>query len=197
MARKQSRNAPRASRPPFVEAPVYSPAHESRDRAVNAEFNWWLLIVGVAAGAGLAWLTLSDWGRREEDLEVEERASEAAWIAEVLRERGEAVDPVEAEEVLALHRAYLQQAGLYDPGEAYPADRNGPASEEPTWGPNQWAHEAWDEEVSAAGSSPEPQAGAATAGPSVPPRVSIRSAGSVAPRAAPETRQVGSEPPQA
>lgn len=165
---------------------------------MNAEFNWWLLIVGVAAGAGLAWLTLSDWGRREEDLELEERAAEAAWIADVLRDRGEAVDPIEAEEVLALHRAYLQQAGLFDPAEAYPSEATLPATEDPTWGSNQWAHEAWDEEDSDVGQAPGGEASRLPADdPAVSVRVSIRSAGSVAPRAAPETRQVGSEPPQA
>jgi hypothetical protein len=60
---------------------------------MNAEFNWWLLIVGLVVGAGLVWLVIADWSRREEDLSEDERAVESAWIAEALRERGESIDP--------------------------------------------------------------------------------------------------------
>ena len=41
-------------------------------RRVNAEFNWWLLIVGLVVGAGLVWFVLMDARRRDED--VDERA---------------------------------------------------------------------------------------------------------------------------
>jgi hypothetical protein len=82
---------------------------------MNAEFNWWLLIVGLVVGAGLVWLVIADWSRREEDLSSEERAAESGWIAETLRSRGEHVDPATAEEILELHRAYLRQtAGFAD-----------------------------------------------------------------------------------
>lgn len=156
---------------------------------MNAEFNWWLLIVGVAAGAGLAWLTLSDWGRRDEDLEMDERAAEAAWIADVLRERGDAIDALETEEVLALHREYLRQAGLYDPGVQEAA---GPAAgiDDAEWQTDEWAPEPTDaltEGIDQVGSI-EPGGGGA--------RPSICSGGAVAPRATPETRPIGSEPPQ-
>jgi hypothetical protein len=76
---------------------------------MNAEFNWWLLIVGLVVGAGLVWLVIADWSRREEDLTEDERAAEAGWIAEELRSRGERLDPSTAEEILDLHRAYLRQ----------------------------------------------------------------------------------------
>jgi hypothetical protein len=169
---------------------------------MNAEFNWWLLIVGVAAGAGLAWLTLSDWGRREEDLELDERAAEAAWISDVLRDRGEAVDPVEAEEVLALHRAYLQQAGLLGSDADYATGPAPRGDDDAGWGPNQWAREAWDEEVVKAAQSPDrqvdrPAGDVGAEGPTLATRPSIRAAGSAAPRAAADRRQVGPEPPQA
>lgn len=78
---------------------------------MNAEFNWWLLIVGLVVGAGLVWLVIADWSRREEDIAEDERSAESAWIAEILRQRGESLDPAAAEEVLALHRAYLRQSG--------------------------------------------------------------------------------------
>jgi hypothetical protein len=82
---------------------------------VNAEFNWWLLIVGVVGGAGLLWLVLGDWSRREEEVGTAERAREAEWIADVLRADGAAVDPATTEQVLRLHRTWLRETGAYDP----------------------------------------------------------------------------------
>ena len=49
--------------------------------AVNAEFNWWLLIVGLVVGAGLVWFVLADPRRREVDIDAEERPREAAWLS--------------------------------------------------------------------------------------------------------------------
>jgi len=82
---------------------------------VNAEFNWWLLIVGVVGGAGLLWLVLGDWSRREEEVGEAERARESAWIADAMRDEGAAVDPATAQSVLRLHRAWLRETGAYDP----------------------------------------------------------------------------------
>jgi len=74
---------------------------------VNAEFNWWLLIVGLVIGAGLVWLILADSSRREADIFDEEVPVEAEWIATRLRSAGIPVDQATAEEVLRLHRAWL------------------------------------------------------------------------------------------
>ena len=82
---------------------------------MNAEFNWWLLIVGVVGGAGLLWLVLGDWSRREEEVGAAERAREAEWIADVLRADGAPVDPATTEQVLRLHRTWLRETGAYDP----------------------------------------------------------------------------------
>jgi hypothetical protein len=75
-------------------------------RPVNAEFNWWLLIVGLVVGGGLAWLVLADSSRREVDIEERELGSEARWIADELAASGEPVDDERVVEVLRLHRAY-------------------------------------------------------------------------------------------
>ena len=72
-------------------------------------FEWWLLIVGLAAGAGLAWLVLADLSRREEDLDDRERADEAGWIAATLEAQGRGLDPEAVQDVLALHRWYLRE----------------------------------------------------------------------------------------
>src|SRR5690242_1097701 len=98
-----------ASRPPARPC-LYSPV-------VNAEFNWWLLIVGLVIGAGLVWLILADWSRREADVTARERASEARWIAEELRRAGRRVDDEAVADVLDLHALYLAAPPPDDPDE--------------------------------------------------------------------------------
>ena len=44
-----------------------------------AEFNWWLLIVGVVAGGVLTWLVLADTTRREREIADEELMAEAGY----------------------------------------------------------------------------------------------------------------------
>jgi hypothetical protein len=115
---------------------------------VNTEFNWWLLIVGLVAGAALVWLVLADSSRRDADVEDEEIPMEAAWIAAALRDEGEKIEPRTADRILRLHRAYLaapppdspsaprtgQVAGRRGPAPAKAA----PAREEPAadWSTN-------------------------------------------------------------
>lgn len=74
---------------------------------MNAEFNWWLLIVGLVIGASLTWLVMAEMTRREVDIAESERRSEALWIAAILG-RGSRDLPIErVEDVLRLHREYL------------------------------------------------------------------------------------------
>jgi hypothetical protein len=72
---------------------------------VSADFNWWLLIVGLVAGGTLTWLVLADSTRREVDLDEAEIAAEAAWIARSLGDPE--LGPGRAEIVLRAHRRYL------------------------------------------------------------------------------------------
>ena len=74
---------------------------------MNAEFNVWLLIVGLVVGAGLVWVVMMDGRRHETDIDAAELPREAAWLSAVLAEDGHHVSPEVAEEVLLLHRAYL------------------------------------------------------------------------------------------
>ena len=74
---------------------------------MNAEFNWWLLIVGLVIGAGVVWLILADSARREADVDRRERAGEARWIGDELRRAGRTVDDDTVADVLELHAAYL------------------------------------------------------------------------------------------
>ncbi len=73
---------------------------------MGAEFNWWLLIVGVVVGGLLTWLVLSDSARRERDVEERELPAEATWIARYVGRPQ--VDAETAEQVLRAHRTYLE-----------------------------------------------------------------------------------------
>jgi len=76
---------------------------------VNAEFNWWLLIVGLGVGAALTWLIVSDLAHREDDLSERETADEVDWVAETLAANGRPTSPETIRRVLDLHRVYIQR----------------------------------------------------------------------------------------
>ena len=75
---------------------------------MNAEFNWWLLIVGLVVGAGLVWFVLMDARRREVDIDEQERPREALWLSRTLADEGHDVSPEVADRLLSLHRSYLE-----------------------------------------------------------------------------------------
>ncbi len=106
-------------------------------RRVNAEFNWWLLIVGLVIGAGLIWLVLADSSRREVDITTRERAGEARWIGEELRRAGRTVSDEDVAEVLDLHGAYLAAPPPDTELENEPPlTDDDPATEHTHWTPN-------------------------------------------------------------
>jgi len=74
---------------------------------VSTPFEWWLLLVGLGAGAILTWLIVGDIGRRDDDLSAVEREREAERIAAELAARGEPVPIETVDHVLELHRIYL------------------------------------------------------------------------------------------
>ena len=97
---------------------------------MNAEFNVWLLIVGLVVGAGLVWLVIMDSRRREADIDDKERPMEAAWLSAVMIEDGYDIGPEAAEQILLLHRAYLEAPppdGVGDRGDAA-SEAPGPAA---------------------------------------------------------------------
>ena len=71
-----------------------------------AEFQWWLLIVGLVAGGGIVAVVSMEGRRREQDISELEQRAEATWIAERLARRG-GPDPTTVESVLRAHRDYL------------------------------------------------------------------------------------------
>ncbi|MEX1168746.1 MAG: hypothetical protein WEE50_01250 [Chloroflexota bacterium] len=94
---------------------------------MNAEFNVWLLIVGLVVGAGLVWVVMMDGRRREADIDAVELPREAAWLSAVLAEDGYEVSPETAEQVLLLHRAYLGAP----PPDPVAEDEPGPVADQP------------------------------------------------------------------
>ena len=72
-----------------------------------AEFQWWLLLVGLVAGGALVAVVTMDGKRREEDLGELERRAETNWIAARLSGSGQWVDAPAVDAVLRLHREYL------------------------------------------------------------------------------------------
>ena len=71
-----------------------------------AEFQWWLLLVGLVAGGGLVAVVSMDSRRREQDIGELEQRAEATWIADQLAGRS-GPDAADVEAVLRAHREYL------------------------------------------------------------------------------------------
>ena len=116
---------------------------------MNAEFNWWLLIVGLVVGAGLVWLVVLDSRRRESDVAPGEMAREALWLAAALDDEGLEVSPATAGRLLELHRAYLASPPPDDPDEAGDVD---PDPDRPTE-PFEWPAEPQDRPMSTGSAS--------------------------------------------
>jgi hypothetical protein len=83
-----------------------------------AEFQWWLLLVGLVAGGGLVAVVSMEGRRREQDISELEQRAEATWIADQLaarrgreathaHEATHAPDAATVEDVLRAHREYL------------------------------------------------------------------------------------------
>jgi hypothetical protein len=87
---------------------------------VNAEFNWWLLIVGLVVGAGLVWFVVADSRRRDADIDADERPREAIWLASVLSREGPPITPQTVDRLLELHRIYLESPPPDDPAPQVP-----------------------------------------------------------------------------
>ena len=72
-----------------------------------AEFQWWLLLLGLVVGGGLVAIVTMDGRRREEDLADLERRAEASWIADRVRGMDPAIDARTVASILRVHREYL------------------------------------------------------------------------------------------
>jgi len=72
-----------------------------------AEFQWWLLLVGLVAGGGLVAVVTMDGRRREDDLSDLEREAEANCIAERVHGLDRDIDGRTVASILRIHREYL------------------------------------------------------------------------------------------
>jgi hypothetical protein len=72
-----------------------------------AEFNLWLLILGIAAGAAVTWVVIGTIARNDDEVAAEEQAAEAEWIAGTIEEHGGRAPTQLVTQILALHRRYL------------------------------------------------------------------------------------------
>ena len=93
-----------------------------------AEFQWWLLLLGLVAGGGIVAVVYLDGARRDQDIADDELPAEAVWISERLAARGRTVDPPTVERVLLEHRAYLLEP---PPDRFEPVDRAAVAASRP------------------------------------------------------------------
>jgi hypothetical protein len=75
---------------------------------MNDGFAWWLLVLGIAIGVAVVWLTMLRLPRNDADLDEEELAREAGWISRTIRAYGGVAPEPLVEEVLELHHQYLQ-----------------------------------------------------------------------------------------
>lgn len=73
-----------------------------------AEFNLWLLVLGIAAGAAVTWVVIGTISRNDDEVAAEEQVAEAEWIARTIEEHGGRTPSQLVTQILALHRRYLQ-----------------------------------------------------------------------------------------
>jgi hypothetical protein len=76
---------------------------------MNGEYQWWLLVVVAAATLGVIWLLRGTLPRREVDVEQPEVAAEARWISRRLQALGSSAPVGTIEQILELHRSYLEE----------------------------------------------------------------------------------------
>jgi hypothetical protein len=70
-------------------------------------FAFWVFLLLLSAATAVVWLLTGRVARREDDLAADERVTEAAWIAETIERWGGDVPQPVVEQVLELHRRYL------------------------------------------------------------------------------------------
>lgn len=73
-----------------------------------AEFQWWLLLVGLVAGGALVAVISMDSARREVDVTAREREAEAGLLAAQLDAEGQPIDAATVAAVLRAHADYLK-----------------------------------------------------------------------------------------
>ncbi|MFI5255174.1 MAG: hypothetical protein ACHQ15_06940 [Candidatus Limnocylindrales bacterium] len=71
-------------------------------------FAFWVFLALLSGTVAIIWLLTGRVLRQEDDLAADERAAEAAWIAAAIEAGGGDVPATVVEQVLDLHRHYLE-----------------------------------------------------------------------------------------
>lgn len=79
---------------------------------MNDGYTWWLVILGIAIGVAVVWLTVVRLPRRDDDQTDAERQAEARWINATIERDGGIAPVALVEEILDLHRSYLASGGV-------------------------------------------------------------------------------------
>jgi hypothetical protein len=107
---------------------------------MSADFPWWLLIVGLVAGALLVFLVMAEFTRSADEQADAELVQEARWISSQFAGTDRAVEPAVVEDILRLNRDWLAGPALQAnevvlaPGDAPPPDvsaTDGPLADAP------------------------------------------------------------------
>jgi hypothetical protein len=77
---------------------------------MTEQYIGWALVLGLVVGGTLVWFAVGRLPRSGEEIPLEERALEAAWISQAIDDRGGSAPPDVVEEVLELHASYLDRA---------------------------------------------------------------------------------------
>ena len=94
---------------------------------MNAEFQWWLLLVGLVVGAILVFLVMADFSRSADEQADAEVRHEASWIASQLTSTDQPLDPVVVEDILRLNREWLAGPAMQAEELEAPLDQIPPA----------------------------------------------------------------------
>jgi hypothetical protein len=98
---------------------------------MNDGFAWWLLVLGIAIGVAVVWLTVLRLPRSEADVNEDELVREAGWISRTIHAYGGIAPEALVEEVLELHHQYLKGPVIEPGGVAALAADDEPEDEEP------------------------------------------------------------------
>ena len=79
---------------------------------MNADFQWWLLIVGLVIGALLVFLVMADFSRSADEQAEAELSREADWIATQFAPTDHPLAPTLVEDILRLNRDWLAGPAL-------------------------------------------------------------------------------------
>ena len=92
-------------------------------------FAFWVFLALLGGTAAIIWLLTGRVLRREDDVEADERSVEAAWISATIEGAGGDVPETVVEQVLELHRRYLE--GSASAADGPPMEHGDPGREAP------------------------------------------------------------------